>query len=622
MLKTLKAGLKGFFRPDPEDSRDAMPVSRRVKPSAWFEAMRARLAAPDAELANEVQAALERDPQNAEAHLLQGELMLAARTPAAAVPVLQRAIALSPELPEAHDALGLALVGLGRNGEATACFERAIGLAHDLVSAHVNLGRLHEALGKTEEAADCFNLALAFDGGAIEAELGLGRLMRGVGRVDDGLAQFRAVIERAPEYAPAFFELASGLNQAGDTEGAIGAYERAIALRPGYSEARVNLGLIYLSQLGDARRAEFLFRQAAQAAPDLIEAQANLGLALHEQGRFDEALRHYEEQIRRWPGVIEFRWNRGIANLASGNFEQGWDDFELRKQRPDAGGVHEKFVLPDWDGSTLEGRSILVYGEQGLGDEIMFASCLPDVIAQASLCVVECDGRLASLYRRSFLGARIEARKGNRARDWPATYPALALQSAVGSLPRHLRRRVADFPPHLGYLIADAEASAKWHARLDRLGPLRKIGISWRGGTRKTRGSLRSLGLDQLSPLLDGARAMFVVLQRDLSDAERGVLAGRPKVFIPEASSDVDEMAALLSALDLVITVDNTLVHLAGALGRPVWVLLHHSPEWRYPWEGERAPWYPSARLLRQPRPGDWRAVVSAAHERLEAYGK
>lgn len=620
MLKTLRAGLRGLFGPDPEPSHAATHPPARVEPSAWFVKTRARIAAHDAAVADELRSLVQGEPDNVEALVLQGESMLAARAHAAAVPVLRRAVELGPQFAEAHDALGRALNGIGRSAEATACFERAIGIAHDLVSAHVNLGRLHEALGNSEEAADCFNLALAFDGNAIEAGLGSGRLMRSAGCVDESLARFRQIIDRAPNHAPAFFELARSLNQAGDTAGAVDAYERAIVLAPGYSEARVNLGLIHLSQLGDARRAEDLFRQAAQADPDLVEAHANLGLALQEQDRIDEALRHYEELIRRWPDIIEFRWNRGIANLAAGNLERGWDDFELRKQRPDAGGVHQKFPFPDWDGSPLHTRSILVYGEQGLGDEIMYGSCLPEVIAQAETCIVECDARLAALYRRSFPGARIEARRTQRERDWRATYPALAVQSAVASLPRYLRRTVAEFPARHGHLVADAGTIARWRAQLERFGPVPKIGISWRGGTRKTRGGLRSLKLDALDPLLDFPGAVFVALQRDVSDGERAALARRSRIFIPELPSDIDELAALLCALDLIISVDNTNVHLAGALGRPVWALLPPGAEWRYGIGGERMHWYPSVRLARRGREESWRSVLLRLAERLDSW--
>jgi len=584
--------------------------------------MRRALAAREGSAAEAIAATLAREPDNAEAHALAGELRLAEGAPAAALACLARALELRPDFAPVHNAMGEALRALARHEEALASFRRAAELAHDLMAEHLNMGRSCEDLGRDEEAADCYALALAFDGGAVEAGLGLGRTLRKQGRLAESVAQLKQTLEHAPRCAPACLELGRSLNRAGDTAGAIAAYERALELSPDYAEACANLGLIHLLQLGDAVRSEALFRRAAEISPDLVEVQANLGLAIQEQGRFEEALAHYEVQIARRPDFVELRWNRGIANLALGRFAAGWDDYELRKVRPDAGGVHQKFTLPDWDGSALRGRSILVYGEQGLGDEIMFASCLPDAIAQAGSCVVECDTRLEALYRRSFPRARIEARGRARERDWRTLCPELDFQSAVGSLPRYLRRSEADFPQHAGYLVADPGATARWRERLDALGALPKVGVAWRGGKLRTRGSLRSLALEQAAPLLDYGQATFVVLQRGLSENERAVLQTRSTVWVPDYPEPVDDLAALVCALDLVVSVDNTLVHLTGALGRPVWVLVSGNPEWRYRRRSERMPWYPSARLLRQTRPGDWQGVISEACRRLQERGR
>jgi hypothetical protein len=190
-------------------------------------------------------------------------------------------------------------------------------------------------------------------------------------------------------------------------------------------------------------------------------------------------------------------------------------------------------------------------------------------------------------------------------------YATLEVQSAVGSLPLHLRKRAADFPVRQGYLVPDAAAAARWRGQLQALGPSRKVGISWRGGTPRTRGLLRSIPLGELLDLIDSADATFVVLQRGLTAEERSALVARPNVWTPEDVADLDELAALMSVLDLMISVPSTTVHLGGALGRPLWVLLTHSPEWRYLWEGERMPWYPSAKLYRRNQNEGWKAVLA-----------
>ena len=619
MLRELHRALRAFFGTD--DGERVAAVAPAPPPRSWLDEQLAKLAVGMLrEVEQEAAAACRGKPADPEAHYLAGKAALALRDYPHAVSALRRATELAPHRAGFHHDLGLALRELGEKRAALAAFQRAIALQHDHVPAIFHAGQLHAEMGEVEEARDCFTLALAFDPLSSAARIELARLLAESQGVDAAIELLREAVRKEIADVAVLCCLAELLKQKGDTRDAVAAYRAAIERFPDDPAPLVNLGMIRLGHFGDAGEAEALFRRAAELDPTLIEAQANLGLALQEQGRFDEAIEHHERVLAAQPRVAEYRWNRGLANLILGKFGAGWEDYELRKLGPDAGGVHEKFTLPDWDGSPLQGRSLLVYGEQGLGDEIMFASCLPDVIAQAGWCVVECDARIDALYRRSFPKARIEARGRERGRDWRATYPALELQSAVGSLPRYLRRHAADFPMHEGYLVADAEAQARWRARLLALGALPKVGISWRGGTLGTRSGLRSLALEQLAPLLDGGEVTFVVLQRGLSADERAALAQRSNVFIPEAIADVDELAALMSALDLVISVPNTNVHLAGALGSPAWIMLTAAPEWRYLWRGDSMPWYPSARLWRQPRPGDWQTVIKRISDQLSQY--
>jgi len=619
MLRELHRALRAWFGARRREGA-AAPAAAPGETS-WLDEQLAKLAIGMLdEVEQEASAACGREPAGPEAHYLAGKAALARRDYPRAARALKRATELAPQRAGFHYDLGLALRELRDKRDALAAFERAVALQHDHVAAIYYAGLLHAELGEIEDACDCFSLALAFDPLASAARIGLAGLLAEHRDLDAGIEVLQEAVRRGIADAAVFCRLAELINRQGDAREAARVYRAAVERFPEDAAPLVNLGMVALAQFGDLCEAERLFRRAAELDPTLVEAQANLGLALQEQGRFDEAIEHYERLLANQPRVVEYRWNRGVANLIRGRFEAGWADYELRKLRPDAGGVHEQFTLPDWDGAPLAGRSILVYGEQGLGDEIMFASCLPDVIARAGSCVIECDARLEALYRRSFPRAHIEARGASRARDWRAAYPALELQSAVGSLPRHLRKREADFPPHAGYLFSDAGATARWRARLQALGGSPRVGISWRGGTLRTRGGLRSLALEQFSPLLDSAGATFVILQRGLSEDERALLGPRPNAFIPEPVADLDELAALMSALDLTIGVPSTNVHLAGALGRPVWVLLNHDPEWRYLWQGERMPWYPSARLFRQAEAGQWAPVVERVARELARF--
>jgi Flp pilus assembly protein TadD len=412
------------------------------------------------------------------------------------------------------------------------------------------------------------------------------------------------------------FEAALAHNRRGDAENAAAEYMRALDIRPDYTPARVNLGLIYLTQLGDPQRAQQQFERAVASDPGSVAAQANLGLALQDRGRLDDALAHYEKLLAAYPKVHEYRWNRGLALLCRGDFARGWDDYESRNARG-TGAPARAFPYPVWNGEALADEVLLVYGEQGLGDEIMFASCVPDLLERGIRCVLECDQRLANLFRRSFPAAQVHGAARDGDRSWLARHPQIGRQIACGSLPRILRRDEAAFPRHAGYLRADAGRVAHWRAQLAPGAEARTlIGVAWRGGGIKTRGRLRSIPLPQLAPLFALPQITWISLQRD-GDDELAQFATGTVRRCDDALEDTDETAALISALDCVVTADSTTAHLAAALGRPTKILLAEPADWRWMRNRATSPWYPSAVLYRQQRPGDWSAPVAAASAAL-----
>ncbi|MEO8442715.1 MAG: hypothetical protein ABI547_09525, partial [Betaproteobacteria bacterium] len=275
-----------------------------------------------------------------------------------------------------------------------------------------------------------------------------------------------------------------------------------------------------------------------------------------------------------------------------------------------------------WDGGEAAGKTLLVYAEQGLGDEIMFASCIPDVVAAGTHAVIECSPKLEGLFRRSFPHTTVYATPPDRALPPGLQNAPIDMQIPIGSLPLHFRRTRADFPRHSGYLHAEPARIAAWRERLAALGPGLKIGISWQGGTHKSRLPVRSLPLAQWLPILQARNAHFVDLQYIDFSAERAALRASTGVEVhswEQVRADYEETAALVSALDLVISVCTAVIHLGGALGRPVWVMAPFIPEWRYGISGEEMPWYPSVRVHRQPAYGDWDAVVDNVARSLRA---
>jgi tetratricopeptide (TPR) repeat protein len=494
------------------------------------------------------------------------------------------------------------------------------GIQPDEVQALVEQAARHYAQGETEDARDCYETALAHAPNCIPALAGLAALLRDAGAADEALEYIQHALRIAPHDATMCFESALTLNRCGDTQGALAAYQQALELKPRYAAANVNLGLIYLTQLGDPLHAERFFERAIEIDPGAVAAQANLGLALQEQGRTDAALAHYERLITAHPAVNEYRWNRGIALLSRGDYARGWEDYELRNARG-TGAPPRLFPYPVWHGEALAGSTLLVYGEQGIGDEIMFASCVPDLLARGTPCVIECDQRLATLFERSFPAARVHGAARDGDRSWLTRHTDVRVQIAIGSLPRLLRRDESQFPRHGGYLCADPGRVAQWRARLAAEAGGRSVGISWRGGTVKTRRDQRAIPLSQLTPLFDVPRLAWVNLQRG-GGQELAALAALRRVKVlsyDDALDDMDDTAALIQALECVVTADNTVAHLAGALGRRVLLMLPWHADWRWLDERSTSPWYPSVALYRQQQTDDWASVIARVAAELQS---
>ena len=558
--------------------------------------------------------AAERACLQAGALLLCGEVRLAAK-------MATKALAARADFGAPYVVRARALRGLGEHGSALRDFEQAAELGADDVELVIEQAHEHLALNALADARDCYQLALARAPAHPAALLGLARTLRGLGDTGAALEQLGLATRASPVAAEIQFEAAQLHERCDDLPAAVAAYQRGLELAPDNFAACANLGLLYLSRIGDPGSARRYFERALALEPGSVAAQANLGLALEEQGRAEEALAHYEKLIAAFPKVNEYRWNRGLALLGRGDFRRGWTDYEMRNALG-RGTPSREFPFPAWTGATLpDGAALLVYAEQGLGDEIMFASCVADLPARGIDCVVECDPRLAGLFARSFPAATVHGAARDGDRRWLTAYPQVTAQCAIGSLPRLMRNSLADFPRHAGYLTADPLRVARWQARLKRAGTDFSVGLAWRGGNRGTRGDLRSIPLRELASILALPHLTLINLQRD-AGADLADLAASQGVRIldfHEALDDVEEMAALCRALDRVVTVDNSVAHLAGALGCKAAVLLSHSADWRWMRDQRNSPWYPSITLYRQAAPGDWASALAQARAELAA---
>lgn len=421
-----------------------------------------------------------------------------------------------------------------------------------------------------------------------DARANLGLALIGLDRAEEAELELRAALRHAPRHWQALHGLGLVLLKRGEIETALAALEQAREIKSDDPDLLSNLGYAY-ALARDFTRGEPLLRQAVEIAPHHRRARRNLGLYHLVRGRFEEGWRH-NEQVP-------------------------WDEERLRSDG-------QSFPQPWWRGEALEGRSLLVWAEQGLGDQIMFCNPVPDLVAQGARVVLQCEPRLARLFARSFPAVEVVPRGAEGSERIERAAPEL--QAPMSQLPVYLRRSRQAFPRHRGYLRADPARVAHWRSRMAALGAGSGIGLSWVGGTSKTGRARRSMTLEDWLPLLKLPGMRFVSLQYTDCRAELAWLREAHGIEVAhwqEAIDDYDETAALVTALDAVASVCTAVVHLAGALDRPTQVAVPWWPAWPFMLEGEELPWYPSVRLARQTQPGEWRAPVERISREIARLG-
>jgi len=526
-------------------------------------------------------------PRDADTYAAIGRCRLLCKDLSGAASALKQALAIDPSHPQALSCRAGLLLEQGRLGDADAASRRAVEAAPESGLAHFQRGLLHMAQAQWSDAAASFREAAALDAQEPINRVQLAMALRNDARASEAEKILRESVARWPGDPACWHELGNALHDLGETAEARDCFETALRLRPDHPDTLASLASI-INTMGDLGAAETYARRALAVDPAHPRARTNLGLIL----------------------------------LKRGGWAEGWDLYESRKQHPEHRAIFSRFPFPEWDGTSLAGKTLLVYPEQGLGDEIMFASCLPDVARSAGHLIVECDPRLALLIARSLPGSSVFPRPRTHSNEWVRSLsPQPDYQVAIGSLARYYRRTAQDFPRHPGYLQPAPGSVEAWRERLQDLGRGVRVGLSWRGGIPRTGRARRSFDLTSLAPLLYRPNCRFISLQYGNAREEIARMAEQTGIHVAlwqEAIDDYDQTAALTCALDAVVTVCTSLVHLCGALGRPTFVLAPYSPEWRYGISGESMAWYPSVTIARQPRPGDWAGALAAGGEWLD----
>lgn len=513
------------------------------------------------------------------------ENLLARRNFAAAERQLRRVLEITPTDPEAHNDLARLCLAANRTPEALEVLETALRLEPGHVPSLINQGTAYRNQGRLAEAEASYHRALAADPVNVHAVRNLGVLLRQQGRA----AEADALDEQA---------------SVGGADVGRGHLSRADAL----------------AAAGRNQEALAAIDLAAAHGADRFDLLCRLGGVLEAEGRYAEAIARLDEAAALCPDRPEAPFRRGFVRLVTGDFGRGWSDYEARLRT----GEHlaENDPLPPQVRARLlhaptreqmAGRKVVAIAEQGLGDQIMFASILPDLARDAARVQCMCSDRLVSLFSSSF--PQVEVRSGGSIGDADVVV-------AMGSLGHAYRRSREDFSP-AAFLKPPEDVRARWAARL---GPRRRlrVGLSWRGGTPRTRMHQRSMSLDLLAPLLELPECEFVSLQYGDVAGEIATanarLASPILAFPPAEIHDFADLAGLALNLDLVVSVQTALVHLAGGLGVPTLAMIRRVPEWRYGADGDTLPWYGSVRMIRQAAEGEWDAIIAAVVERLRAW--
>jgi Tfp pilus assembly protein PilF len=422
------------------------------------------------------------------------------------------------------------------------------------------------------------------------------------GRLIDALASYDRALALRPDHAETLSNRGNALKDLKRFAEALASYDGALAIRPDYAEAHYNRG-ITLKELKRLPEALASYDRAVAIRPDYAEAFNNRGDILNELRRFEEAFASYQKAQEIAPDYADAHWNEAVLRLLTGDLAAGWAKYEWRWKKPAVASRRRDFPQPQWDGvQSIADKTILLHAEQGHGDAIQFCRYVPQVAARGARVILRVAASLRKLMT-SLAGVAQLVAVGE-------PLPAFDIHCPLLSLPHAFGTKLETIPAATPYLRAPADAVPACELRL---GATRRprIGVAWAGSRTHQNDRNRSIGLGTLLRFLD-ADATFVSLQKELRAGDEALLRGRDDiVHLGDGLNDFSDTAALMMNLDLMITVDTSLAHLAGALGMPVWILLPFAPDWRWLLDRDTSPWYPSARLFRQSRPDDWDEVIA-----------
>ena len=537
----------------------------------------------------------------------------------------QQVLADNPRNADALHLLGVVAYQVGRHEIAVNLITHAIEIDPQQVEAYNNLGIVFKEQKKLEKSIQTYHKAIEINPDHAEAHYNLGNAYQEQGKSEKSIQAYHKAIKIQPDYAEVYNNLGIVFKEQGKLEKSIQAYHKAIEIKPNYAEAYNNLGNAYQEQ-GKSEKSIQAYHKAIEIKPNYMQVYNNMGNAYQEQGELELAIQAYHKAIKIQPNFAEAHNNLGQILLLLGNFHQGWEEYEWRWQCRNSPAGERNFPQPLWNGSNLHGKSILVWTEQGIGDEIMFANLLDSLKKIGTNIIVECEKRLVPFFQRSFPEIQFAPRENppnSRLLNSDIDY-----QIPIGSLGQWLRTDEDSFKQNRqSYLTTCAEQSEQIQKRYKSLADDNiLVGISWKSIGIKQRQTLsKSTALKDWTSILSQRGCHFINLQYGDTEPEleqfqavTGLRIYHDQEIDP--LQNLDDFAAQVSALDLVISTSNTTAHIAGALGKRVWTLLPYMPDWRWMLNRNDTLWYSCMRLFRQHTIGDWNDVFQRVGLALEQY--
>ena len=551
---------------------------------------------------------LKRNPGNVDALHLLGVAHLQTKNYPSSEKLIRKALILSPKNPEVYNNLGTVLQGQGKLDEAIENYRKAVSLKPDFALSYTNLGKALKEQNKLDEAAENHRKAVLIEPDFAMAYNNLGTVLQEQNKLDEAIEKYWRAISLQPDFAGAYSNLGKVLQEQGKLDDAMKKYRKAVSLEPDFAMAYYNLGKL-LQEQNKLDEAAENYRKAILIEPDFAMAYNNLGTVLQEQNKVEAAIENYRKSILLKFDNAQAHFNLSATLLLKGYFQDGWEEYEWRLRLPKAKVL--RFDKPLWQGECHKDTAVLIHTEQGYGDIIQFVRYLPMVKEKVGRVIFACPESLKSLFNSLAGVDELVDISNNLSIETFDYYVALM------SLPGIFRTRIETIPASVPYIYADGRPLKK-SQKLDNYSEKYKIGIVWQGNPMHKKDRDRSCRFEDFVPLLSIPHVQFFSLQR-----EEDIIPWRYKEKVVDLGPILHtfaDTAVIIAQLDLVISVDTAIAHLAGAMGKLVWALIPFAPDWRWMMNREDSPWYPTMSLFRQSEMGSWGDVLRTIQEELMTY--